>query len=344
MPYSIATDHPECRDGYAVVKDSDGSLVYCHKTRREAKAQIVALNISENVRALPQNYRPASSDDVPEGRRCSNCVYYSGGYCTLWAADVMASYYCNRWKGREETSGSYRADAPAPAEDQIKGSAKNEPGSASGKTGDIEISAATEKTLQIKAATHNDAMKKADRPTWTRVRVGALRAVYRRGTGAYSTSHRPGIGRQQWALARVNAFLYLARVGRPQNAKYVGDNDLLDPDHPKYPKPEDRAETYKSTQEMKAEARRGLEWRRIYGRGGTAIGVARARDIINGALPYETVLRMRSFFARHEIDKKGRGFTPDEDGYPSAGRIAWALWGGDPGKTWADRIVESAAE
>lgn len=91
---------------------------------------------------------------------------------------------------------------------------------------------------------------------------------------------------------------------------------------------------------MKAEARRGLEWRKEYGRGGTAVGVARARDIANGAnLPIETVRRMRSFFARHEVDKQGKGFSPGEEGYPSAGRIAWALWGGDPGQRWANSIV-----
>jgi hypothetical protein len=47
---------------------------------------------------------------------------------------------------------------------------------------------------------------------------------------------------------------------------------------------------------------------------------------------------MHSFFSRHEVDKQGKGFTPG-DGYPSAGRIAWALWGGDPGQTWARAIT-----
>lgn len=48
---------------------------------------------------------------------------------------------------------------------------------------------------------------------------------------------------------------------------------------------------------------------------------------------------MVSYFARHEIDKQGEGWSPGEDGYPSAGRIAWALWGGDPGRSWAEAIV-----
>lgn len=92
------------------------------------------------------------------------------------------------------------------------------------------------------------------------------------------------------------------------------------------------------TQTMAAEARRGLAWREEYGRGGTAVGVARARDISNRKdLSDDTVGRMVSYFARHEVDKQGEGFSPGEDGYPSAGRIAWALWGGDPGKSWADK-------
>jgi hypothetical protein len=51
---------------------------------------------------------------------------------------------------------------------------------------------------------------------------------------------------------------------------------------------------------------------------------------------------MRSYFARHEVDKQGTGWSPGEDGYPSAGRIAWALWGGDAGRAWANRIVTAA--
>lgn len=104
---------------------------------------------------------------------------------------------------------------------------------------------------------------------------------------------------------------------------------------------EERAESYKPTAAMIAEARRGLDWREEFGRGGTAVGVARARDISNGReLPLDTVNRMVSYFARHEVDKNGEGFSPGEDGYPSAGRIAWALWGGDPGQTWANAIAK----
>jgi HK97 family phage portal protein len=99
------------------------------------------------------------------------------------------------------------------------------------------------------------------------------------------------------------------------------------------------------TDAMVTEAERGLEWRREFGRGGTEVGVARARDIVNRRrLPIETVRRMHSYFSRHEVDKQAEGFKPGEDGYPSAGRIAWALWGGDPGQSWAARIVREYAD
>jgi len=85
-------------------------------------------------------------------------------------------------------------------------------------------------------------------------------------------------------------------------------------------------------------ARRGLEMRREHGRGGTEVGVARARDLARGAdISISTIRRMVSFFARHEQSSKGgRGWSPGSEGYPSAGRIAWLLWGGDSGKSWAN--------
>jgi len=89
----------------------------------------------------------------------------------------------------------------------------------------------------------------------------------------------------------------------------------------------------------RSEAQKGLEWRKEYGRGGTPVGWARARDIANGeSLSPDTINRMVSYFARHEVDKQGEGWSPGEKGFPSAGRIAWALWGGDAGKSWSAKV------
>ena len=87
---------------------------------------------------------------------------------------------------------------------------------------------------------------------------------------------------------------------------------------------------------MAAEAEKGLKWRAEFGRGGTQVGATRANQLKNREnLSPETVRRMHSFFSRHEVDKKAEGFRPGEKGFPSNGRIAWALWGGDAGQTWA---------
>jgi HK97 family phage prohead protease len=92
---------------------------------------------------------------------------------------------------------------------------------------------------------------------------------------------------------------------------------------------------------VRDEAQKGLDWRSEFGRGGTAVGIARARDLSNGAtISPDTARRMKAYFDRHEVDKQGTGWSPGEDGFPSNGRIAWALWGSDPGYAWSRKLVE----
>lgn len=92
---------------------------------------------------------------------------------------------------------------------------------------------------------------------------------------------------------------------------------------------------------VRAEAQKGLDWRREHGRGGTAIGIARARDLSNGkAVSPETISRMVRYFSRHASDDEGQGWSPGEDGFPSNGRIAWALWGGDAGLAWSEKVLK----
>jgi HK97 family phage portal protein len=94
------------------------------------------------------------------------------------------------------------------------------------------------------------------------------------------------------------------------------------------------------TDGMVSEAKKGIEWRKEFNRGGTRIGATRASQIIRKErLSPSTVKRMFSFFSRHEVDKQAQGFRPGEDGYPSNGRIAWALWGGDAGFSWSKKVA-----
>ena len=87
---------------------------------------------------------------------------------------------------------------------------------------------------------------------------------------------------------------------------------------------------------MQVAARRALAWHEDGKPGGTLVGLARANQIVNGEkLSEDTILRMYSFFSRHEVDKQAEGFSAGEDGFPSPGRVAWDLWGGDAGFAWA---------
>jgi hypothetical protein len=90
-----------------------------------------------------------------------------------------------------------------------------------------------------------------------------------------------------------------------------------------------------------AEAKRGLAWRKEEGRGGTSVGLNSARTLAKGGqIGIRKVRHIAKYFPRHQVDKKGKGYKPGQDNYPSNGRIAWALWGGDAAERWASAIVE----
>ena len=92
---------------------------------------------------------------------------------------------------------------------------------------------------------------------------------------------------------------------------------------------------------VQVEAKKGIEWRKEHKRGGTPVGLNTARTLAKGGqIGIEKVRHIAKYFPRHEIDGKAQGYKPGEKGFPSRGRIAWALWGGDAGWRWAQAIVE----
>jgi hypothetical protein len=126
---------------------------------------------------------------------------------------------------------------PAKPSERRRGSTRNPRGSAGATRGGIKLSAANIKTLENYRDEHN---KKVGNAKGKKANLGALKAVFRRGAGAFSTSHRPSVrSRDQWALGRVKAFLRLLSSGRPSNPKYTTDYDLLPAGHPKSTKKAD---------------------------------------------------------------------------------------------------------
>ena len=121
---------------------------------------------------------------------------------------------------QQDAAPGTKSARPAPAKEQIKGSRKNRPGSAGSSRGGIKISEAQEKILRGYLEELPEGKRKG-------VDLGTLKAVYRRGAGAYSSSHDPRMSRVQWSLARVKAFLRLLKTGKPRNPNYTSDYDLL---------------------------------------------------------------------------------------------------------------------
>jgi len=105
------------------------------------------------------------------------------------------------------------------------------------------------------------------------------------------------------------------------------------------------AGSYSPPEGVAVAAKRALKWIAdgFAGSGFTDVGRARARQLASGAdVSADTVNRMISYFARHEVDKQATGFSSGEEGYPSAGRVAWDAWGGDAGQTWVNGLSDSA--
>jgi hypothetical protein len=174
-------------------------------------------------------YTPASENEenAEIGVKCGNCVFFEGnGACTIIVAQVEDGGLCRLAILPDGAVTATAGSKPAPKKDQIKGSNKNKKGSAAdGKS--VTFTASIISALEKKVKEHNE---KA--PNGRKVTLAKLKAVYRRGAGAFSTSHRPDQNRNSWAMARVNAFLYLVKSGRPKNSKYKSDNDLLPKMHP----------------------------------------------------------------------------------------------------------------
>ena len=206
-----------------------------------------------------------------------------------------------------------------------------------------QVSARVEKALKKKVADHNASVSSASKKT----SLGTLKKVFKRGVGAYNTnpqSVRPNVSSpDQWAMARVNSFLYALKNGKFRSGKH--DTDLLPEGHPMSSKKEQKQEGYSDyPQSATNNAKRMIEWREKYGRdevkGGTAVGWQRAASLAaRESLSAETVGRMAAF-NRHRknatVDPKFKD-TPWKD----RGYVAWNLWGGTSGVNWAIKKMES---
>jgi lambda family phage portal protein len=170
----------------------------------------------------------ATWDEQGKGWQAWNGWGGDAGYS--WAKKIVGQMESQDEKELARPGPKSAASTPAPPKERIKGSKENPEGTAStrSKAGDIEISAENEEALKNKIAEFKDKHPTRKAPT-----LGALKKVFRRGAGAFSTSFRPTItggkpnSRNAWAMARVNKFLKMAGGGEVKESYRKADGDLL---------------------------------------------------------------------------------------------------------------------
>ena len=212
-----------------------------------------------------------------------------------------------------------------------------------------ELTARLEKALKKKADDHNEKVNNAESK---KTNVRTLYAVYKRGIGAYRTnpdSVRPSVSSpEQWAMARVNSFLYVLRNGKFRSGKH--DTDLLPAGHPlsskeKYRKKEEE-DPYKMRfdgypQSATNNAKRMLELKEKHGdkvKGGTSTGWNRAEQLASREdLTFRDVLDIYSFLMRHKGNEKIDPKYQDEP-YKDSGWVSYNLWGGKSMIPYVTRI------
>ena len=212
-----------------------------------------------------------------------------------------------------------------------------------------QMSAKLRKALKKKVDDHN---KEVNNASSKRTTVSTLFKVYERGIGAYRTnpsSVRPNVSSpEQWAMARVNSYLYALKNGKFRSGKH--DTDLLPEGHPmsSKDKSQNKNETFDTyPQTATNNAKRMIEWREKYGdevRAGTPTGWRRASMLANREpLTIEMLNRIKSFFARHEgnqtIAERYKDTPWRDNGY-----VSWNLWGGTAMKNWVNKKLDQINE
>jgi HK97 family phage prohead protease len=259
-------------------------------------------------RELPDNYRPALSEDVPEGRACGNCFFYNEemvnedrtqAWCEKWEEFVDGAFYCNSWQAKEQD----RAKPDAlKVGDFVSWNSSG--GRARGKIERIV------RDGEIKVPNSSFTI------TGTPDDPAALIVLYRESDGEFKATDVK-VGHKFSTLTKIEAL-------RTVEKREV---NLTPPSY------------------MRAAARRGLELNR-QGKGGAGLTdktKAEAREMAAGRVSKDKWVRIAAWIARHLVDLDApKNSDPSDSGYPGAGLVAHLLWGSGPSKRAAMRTMKYA--
>jgi len=325
MPYSISQTNPDC-DGWAV-QGPDGDVLGCHVNKQDAIDQAVAISLQtdeefigernyskKKKRDLPNNYRPATSDDVPEGRACGNCKFFDESdvapdgraRCTIWDELVDGGAYCNRWESKD-TEERVAPDG-AKVGDFVAWSSSG--GRARGKITRI----VREGRLPVPGT---DFVLNADEEN-----PAALIEVWRPLRDGWVASGTI-VGHRFATLTKIDPLPAPSPEDRDAEQRQV---DLTPPAY------------------MRASARQGLKYYEDGQAGGGLVQrtVREARAMAQGNVTADKWVRIAAWIARHLVDLDAPSAKPGHEDYPSPGVVAHLLWGSGPSKRAAERALAYA--
>jgi HK97 family phage prohead protease len=271
------------------------------------------------IRELPDNYRPAVSDDVPEGRACGNCVFYNEEminadgvrvWCDRWDDWVRGDHYCDAWEGREDSGykpGSKKKNKRVAADAVEVGDYVSWDSSGGRARGRI--------TRIVRSGTLNvpdtDFTLNADEEN-----PAALIRVYQRVRDGWEP-RGPIVGHRFATLTKIEP------LPSPSPEENTRDVDLTVPGY------------------MQEAAAQGLDYHREgkSGAGVVARTISEATAMAQGDVSDDKVVRASAWAARHRPDLDAAGARPGQDGYPTPGAVAHLLWGIPTGARYSDAVA-----
>jgi hypothetical protein len=142
------------------------------------------------------------------------------GYCEAFDFKCASARTCRAWVAGGPVTEQKTEETPVVEEEYVA-----TPKVAVNK---VTFGVRAEKALENKVADYNKYAASDRKAT-----LSMVKAVYRRGASSFSVSQHQGTTRGRWAMTRVDAFLRLLSAGKPLNASYKADNDLLPMSHPR---------------------------------------------------------------------------------------------------------------
>jgi phage head maturation protease len=339
MPYFISNTEPECPNWAMVKRLDDGSyeVVGCHETKQKAINHMVAASLAEDIepggeRLLPDNYRPANSQDVPEGRYCANCIFFASGYCSLWKEEVRDDYYCNKWEEKPvEIMETQQLIERAQPNDLKVGDYviwDSSGGSARGEI--VEIVRDGSINVPNSSVTVNGT---PDNPA-------ALIQIYKEVKDGKYEDTDIFVGHKFSTLSKIAPLPEYEEEEEEENSNpFIYESESEDEEE------DSRAIDLSAPAYMRSAARRGLAYYEdgLGGDGLVPATISAARDMARGEITEAKWRKIGPWIARHMVDLDApKNSNPSDKEYPGAGLVAHLLWGSGPSKRAATRTMNYA--